>query len=142
MDPEQTQNEAPQIAPEPDRPRGGRKPLPRLWSWLWRKPREPEPPSILQIRAEWAEYEMIFNDILNRWSAKLAREAKMEKKRLARTFEPPPEAGPLPAADLKAQLRTRVASMRGFPALRGQDVSENRHEPVPGSPNGKAARPR
>jgi hypothetical protein len=34
--------------------------------------------------AQWAEYELIFNDILQRLNAQLARQAKFEKKALER----------------------------------------------------------
>jgi hypothetical protein len=84
---------------------------------------------------------MIFNDILNRWSAKLAREAKMEKKRLARTFGDTPQTEmPLAAPQaVKAQLRSRVAMMHGFPQ-RGQSYeSPNQVEPDAGRGSGRRA---
>jgi hypothetical protein len=87
---------------------------------------------------------MIFNDILNRWSAKLAREAKMEKKRLARTFGDTPQQE-LPLAspqDVKAQLRSRVAMMHGFPQ-RGQSYEPaNQVGPDAGGSNGTSRRSR
>ena len=49
---------------------------------LRRKPTHP--PSIAAVMAQWAEYELIFNDILQRLNAQLARQAKMEKKALER----------------------------------------------------------
>ena len=41
-----------------------------------------------QIRFEWLEYQQIFNDVLQRFSAQLARGAKAEKKRVAKLLEP------------------------------------------------------
>ena len=39
-------------------------------------------PSIVTVMAEWAEYELIFTDILTRLSAQLARQAKLEKRKI------------------------------------------------------------
>lgn len=68
----------------------------------------------LQIHAEWIEYQQIFDDILTRWSASLARDAKSEKKRVDRLSGdlehiPPPRD----IATVKAALRTQAASMHG-----------------------------
>lgn len=41
----------------------------------------------IQIQADWAEYQLIFGDILKRFSALMAREAKAEKRRLKRQTE-------------------------------------------------------
>ena len=41
-------------------------------------------PSLAAVMAQWAEYELIFNDILQRLNAQLARQAKFEKKALER----------------------------------------------------------
>ena len=82
-----------------------------------------------QIMADWAEYQFIFNDLLERWSAKLAREAKAEKKRIAR-LEPdtvPPVA--LPPQNPKAALRRKMASMRGLQALHAPVLEEAPSEP-------------
>jgi len=40
-----------------------------------------------QIRWEWIEYQQRFNDLLDRYSASLARSAKAEKKRIASLHE-------------------------------------------------------
>lgn len=66
-----------------------------------------------QIQAEWVEYQQIFNDLLERWSAKLARDAKAEKQRIKR-LDVPPDIQPTAAPDTKTELRRRVANMRGF----------------------------
>lgn len=68
-----------------------------------------------QIRAEWAEYQIIFQDLLTRQSALLARQAKMEKRRLERLTVPPdPEAIQPPARTGKADLRRRAALAKGL----------------------------
>jgi len=38
----------------------------------------------IQIQAEWVEYQQIFRDLLETFSASLARQSKAEKKRLER----------------------------------------------------------
>jgi hypothetical protein len=72
----------------------------------------------LQIHAEWIEYQQIFDDILTRWSASLARDAKSEKKRVDRLsegFEDQPH--PTNPASIKAALRTQAATMHRVGAL-------------------------
>lgn len=69
-----------------------------------------------QIQAEWAEYQLIFSDMLQRWSAMQARAAKLERARLARMAE---DRGnqvptrPVPTAD-KAALRSMAAQKLGL----------------------------
>ena len=66
-----------------------------------------------QIRAEWAEMQLVFHDMLTQLSASLARQAKAEKKRLERLRELSREASegqhlpqtPRSSAERKAQLR-------------------------------------
>lgn len=67
-----------------------------------------------QIQADWVEYQCIFNDLLERWSAKLARDAKAEKERIKRLDAATPVAQTQQIPDVKQELRHRVASMRGF----------------------------
>ncbi len=66
----------------------------------------------LQIQAEWVEYQQIFRDLLEQFSASLARQSKAEKKRLDRLQEVPqdPASVPLPddRAQRKAELRRRM----------------------------------
>lgn len=74
-----------------------------------------------QLRAEWAEYQLIFSDLLNRQSAMLARHAKAEKERLSRSLSeaPRPESSQPPRSlSRKAQLRSRAASALGLSPLR------------------------
>ena len=67
-----------------------------------------------QLHADWLEYQQIFNDLLDRWSAKLARDAKAEKERIKRLDVPVVQpVAPIPS-DTKTELRRRVANMRGF----------------------------
>jgi len=72
----------------------------------------------IQIQSEWVEYQQIFRDQLEQFSASLARQAKAEKKRLDRlgaaAEEPPPLRGVTAADDRaarKAELRRRVTAM-------------------------------
>jgi hypothetical protein len=71
-----------------------------------------------QILAEWTEYQLIFGDMLKRFSALLAREAKAEKKRVQRLVaekekpEPPTQLELVPGAD-KSKLR-EIARSRGL----------------------------
>ena len=67
-----------------------------------------------QLQADWVEYQQIFNDLLDRWSAKLARDARAEKDRIKRLDVPQPTNQPVPPTDTKTELRRRVANMRGF----------------------------
>ena len=69
----------------------------------------------VQLQAEWVEYKLIFDDLLKRLSAQLARQAKAEKGRLE-TQLPMDEPAPLvraPAGN-KAELRRRAAVARGI----------------------------
>ena len=114
-----------------------------LWDRL-RRPRRPNPtpdPSIVQVMAQWTEYELIFNDILTRLNAQLARHAKMEKKLLERTAQelgasaltnPPPAPGYPPNS--KAALRSQYATGRYggrveelLKAKAGQNVGDNQN---------------
>lgn len=67
-----------------------------------------------QIQADWVEYQCIFNDLLERWSAKLARDAKAEKERIRRLDTATPVAQVPQVPDAKQELRRKVAQMRGF----------------------------
>lgn len=69
-----------------------------------------------QIQAEWLEYQVIFNDILTRWSASLARQAKVEKERATALAQAAPETE-APVSS-KAELRSRAADRMGLGALR------------------------
>lgn len=79
----------------------------------------------VQIQAEWVEYKLIFEDILQRFSAQLARNAKMEKKRLKRLAEDAPTERPevVGPRDRKAELRRRAAAMRGLAPMRRSVVT-------------------
>lgn len=85
-----------------------------------------------QIQAEWVEYQQIFNDLLERWSAKLARDSKAEQARIKRLDLAPQETSPA-LVETKADLRRKVAQMRGFGLLDAKDwhnqTSEVRNEP-------------
>ena len=81
-----------------------------------------------QIVAEWVEYQCIFNDLLERWSAKLARDSKAEKKRIQR-LDVAPEVPTPELVTGKAELRRRVAGMRGFGLI------DTAHPEVPHEPS-------
>jgi len=109
MNTDQTQ---PENAPTGSRPFRG-----LLARFRTRRARRSTPdPSIVEIMAQWAEYEMIFNDILQRLSAQLARQAKMEKKRLERIAEqlelPDIRQAPEAPPNSKDALRSQYARAR------------------------------
>jgi hypothetical protein len=99
-----------------------------LWHRLrriFRRNRAPDP-SIASVMAQWAEYELIFNDILMRLNAQLARQAKVEKKQLERLTGD--DSGPVvaparPIADMtKAELRSHFGPQR--PRLHPENHNE------------------
>jgi hypothetical protein len=68
-----------------------------------------------QIQAEWLDYKIIFNDILARFGAQLARSAKAEKKRIEKQLALPEAAQKVhqltltvDAEERKKELRRRV----------------------------------
>lgn len=79
-----------------------------------------------QIQAEWADYQEIFQELLQRQSTYLARQAKAEKARLEQlaqlTQEPEPEHSQPPLSDRKAELRRRAAELRGLSSPRQQHL--------------------
>lgn len=98
-------------------PRGG------VWARVWSliHGRRAPHPSIAQVMAQWAEYELLFNDMLTRFNALLARQAKAEKATLARlAAEGGTEAvvhgsegeASVPILSAKQILRTRIAQER------------------------------
>jgi len=80
----------------------------------------------LQIHAEWVEYQQVFRDLLEQFSASLAREAKAEKKRIqALGSGPVAEAFDIkvdPQADRKAR---KAALYRKMFANRDQRSAQN-----------------
>lgn len=80
-----------------------------------------------QVAAEWLEYKLIFNDILTRFSAQLARNAKVERKRIVKQLEADlPLERPAPASsDRKAELRKKAAGMRGLVPMRSHQLEHN-----------------
>ena len=83
-----------------------------------------------QLQADWVEYQFIFNDILERWSATLARDARQEKDRIKRLDGATPVALPPQPSDAKQELRRKVAKMRGFGLIDQPDQKpEVTHEP-------------
>ena len=85
------------------------------------KRRPPPDPSIATVLAQWGEYELIFNDILIRLNAQLARQAKMHKRAIEKIKldgEPEPTNGahsvapPLAVQSPKQALRSAYAAQR------------------------------
>ncbi len=67
----------------------------------------------LQIQAEWVEYQQIFRDLLEQFSASLARQSKSEKKRLDRLGMEVEQEPAIPIDDRaarKAELRRRMTA--------------------------------
>lgn len=84
-----------------------------------------------QIQADWVEYQCIFDDLLKRWSAKLARDAKAEKERIKCLDLPTPVAHVPQVSDNKQELRRKVAQMRGFGLVDSNILTpEATNEPV------------
>jgi len=63
------------------------------------------------MQVEWIEYKLIFNDILTRFGAQLAREIQVEKRKAKREEKEQTQAAPPRVPSAKAAVRTRVASM-------------------------------
>jgi len=65
----------------------------------------------LQIQFEWLEYQQVFDDLLTRFGAQLARQAKARGKAIKKQLQPPGEVPELPYGDLKdrkSKLRQRI----------------------------------
>ena len=92
----------------------GRIPRRRFRSLFRRRPPDVPEPSIVKVMAEWAEYQIIFNDILGRLSSQFARQAKVEKQRLERIADAMPSERPVAPVQMstKAALRTQYAMSR------------------------------
>lgn len=69
-----------------------------------------------QIVAEWLEYQTIFDDLLSRWSSRLARDAKQQRDKIAAEMKDAPSIQPPSSGGRKATLRSQVALARGVPA--------------------------
>ena len=68
----------------------------------------------MQIQGEWIEYQQIFESILQRLSAQLARQARSEKLRLESLIPEEPSHREPSRHDHKAELRKRSNAMRGL----------------------------
>lgn len=96
-----------------------------------------------QIQAEWADYQRTFDDILARWSASLARQAKARKKELEKLqaaaygdLDGTISGSPTTAAAVqqhKAALRSKAAQ-RGLTLRRGGPMPMP--SAIPGPPGG------
>lgn len=112
--------------PLPERPRRPSR-LRAAWWVLFGKRLVPE-----QIQAEWQEYQLIFNDLLQRQSALLARSAKAEKERLKslaqESEQPAAQLSLLPSGSSKAALRSVAAERLGLGPLRARLPSSQPHQ--------------
>lgn len=84
----------------------------------------------LQVQHEWLTYKQVFDDVLNRLGAQLARQQKLHGERLKQLLaegggEQVVDHGS--AADRKDALRQRFAQSRGLIALHPQSSAQ----PVP-----------
>lgn len=127
--------ESPQVRRPPGR-------LLSAWRVLWGRSVTSE-----QLQWEWAEYQQAFNDLLQRYSAQLARAARAEKKRIQRLMEaqqeePSRRVPPSSPADRKSQLRRLAASQIGlFPPSSSSEQTQTLPPPSgvrPPPPNGAA----
>lgn len=92
----------------------------------------------LQVQAEWLTYQQIFDDVLQRLGAQLARQAKAESDRLKRYLRENPEPAQEPqlslstgeAAAHKDALRRRFAKHRA-PQLVFRSQSSAQPQPDP-----------
>lgn len=87
-----------------------------------------------QIAWEWAEYQSMFNDLLTRYSATLARAAKAEKKRIAdlsAALDQPiqPLQSPVRNHGSKQELRHRAAAYLRGEGNRLDPYSQPQDEP-------------
>jgi hypothetical protein len=80
------------------------------------------------MQADWVEYQCIFDDLLKRWSAQLARDSRTEKDRIKRLEGPPQTQQPVPPVDTKTELRRRVANLRGFGLVESPPTTEEKTE--------------
>lgn len=65
------------------------------------------------IYLEWLEYRVLFDDLLKRFGAQLARNAKAEHKRIREQLEPTQRPVADPSAG-KARVRRLIAESRGL----------------------------
>ena len=91
----------------------------------------------LQVQAEWLTYQQIFDDVLQRLGAQLARQAKFQKESLKRHLEEHPSDGPTSSSprlddlqERKNALRQRFAQARAPLLVRSQSSAQ----PLPAPP--------
>lgn len=103
----------------------------------------------LQVQFEWLEYQQIFDDLLKRLSAQLARQARSEKARVKRLLKepsetveassPPSSPSPKDPASYKQALRSRAAQLRGLPSAASVGGLANSQSTLPLELNGQSA---
>jgi len=65
----------------------------------------------IQIEAEWVEYQQIFRDLLETFSASLARQSKAEKKRVERLVNKVEPEVKEPGATIEVNRKMRKAEL-------------------------------
>jgi len=88
-----------------------------------------------QIHWEWAEYQISFNDLLQKFSALLARNAKAAKAAALHDLpsSSPDHRAPVHASH-KSELRSRAAALRGLSAPQPLMVVNGEPPPPPPEP--------
>ncbi len=84
-----------------------------------------------QIQAEWLEYQQIFESVLQRLSAQLARQARSEKLRIESLIPEEPSHREPSHRDHKAELRSRAAGLRGLKPYRPRNGQSPQEVEVP-----------
>lgn len=106
--------------PKPTPPPDHDAPPPRLSRWraAWRVLRgDPLVPE--QIMQDWLNYRLLFDDLLKRWGAMLARQAKADHARLREQLAAEPtHREPAKPRSRKEEVRARAAELRGLAPLR------------------------
>lgn len=107
--------------PTPRAPRDTDEPPPRVSRWraAWRVlTGESVVPD--QIFNDWLTYRLMFDDLLKRFGAMLARQAKADHARLREALQDEPShRAPATPATRKEEVRRRAAEMRGLAPFRG-----------------------
>lgn len=88
-----------------------------------------------QIRQDWLSYRLLFDDLLKRWSAMLARQAKADHARIRDQLAAEEPTNRTPAASPKTrkeEVRRRAAEARGLAGFRAAVAAH----PTPFNPCG------
>jgi hypothetical protein len=67
-----------------------------------------------QILQDWLSYRLLFDDLLKRFGALLARQAKAEHQKIREQLDLPTHREAVVQSDRKSALRSKIAAMRGL----------------------------